>query len=274
MTFVERQNLGFPAVHIVDAEADSVGHYRQWSERTGRLFVVRADDRLVECDGEERKCSAIRDELRQREAFVKSRAVLYRGRQAWQWTAEVAVRLTRPAHRNRPGTNDQQRIPGPPIGLRLVIAEVRDAAGRVLAVWYLLSNVPVDVDANTIALWYYWRWSIETYFKLLKSAGMNVESWQQTSAAAIARRLLIASMACVLVWQLARSTHPQAAAARKLLVRLSGRQMKRGCAFTRPAMLAGLWTLLAMLQVLQSHTVDELRRLAQIALNLPGPSPP
>jgi len=28
-------------------------------------------------------------------------------------------------------------------------------------VWYLLSNVPVDVDADTIALWYYWRWSIE-----------------------------------------------------------------------------------------------------------------
>ena len=33
-----------------------------------------------------------------------------------------------------------------------------------------LSNVK-DIDASTIALWYYWRWKIETFFKLMKSAG-------------------------------------------------------------------------------------------------------
>jgi hypothetical protein len=274
MTFIEQQKLGFPLVHIIDAEADSVGHYRQWSERPGRLFLVRADDRLVEFEGGERKCSAVREELRQRGAFVQSREVLYHGRRAWQWTAEAAVRLTRPAQRNRPGVGDRQRIHGPPLALRLAIAEVRDAEGRVLAVWYLLSNVPAAVSTDTIALWYYWRWSIETYFKLLKSAGMNVESWQQTTPVAIARRLLVASMACVLVWRLARSEHPQAAPARKLLVRLSGRQMKRGCEFTMPALLAGLWTMLAMLDVLESHTAEELIRVARLALDLPVPRPP
>lgn len=274
MTFVEQQKLGFPLVHIIDAEADSVGHYRQWSERPGRLFLVRADDRLVEQAGKERKCSAIREELRQQNGFAKVREVRYHGRRAWQWIAEVPVRLTRPAQRNRPGAGDRQRIHGPPLALRLVIAEVRDQEGNVLAVWYLLSNVPADVDAGTLAVWYYWRWSIETYFKLLKSAGMNVEEWQQCTAKTIARRLLVASMACVTVWQLARSQHPQAAPARKLLVRLSGRQMKRGREFTLPALLAGLWTLLAMLEVLETHSVDELRILARVALSLTPAQPP
>ena len=120
----------------------------------------------------------------------------------------------------------------------------------------------------------YYDWHTETYFKLLKSAGMNVEEWQQTSAAAIARRLLVASMACVTVWQLARSEHPQAAAVRRLLVRLSGRQMKRGRAFTLPALLAGLWSLVAMLEVLETHRLEELRALARIALSLPTAQPP
>ena len=274
MTFIEKQKLGFPLVHLIDAEADSVGHYRQWSERPGRLFLVRADDRLVEQAGEERKCSAIREEMRQQNGLAKIREVKYHGRRAWQWVVEVSVRLTRPAQRNRPGTGDRQRIHGPPLDLRLVIAEVRDDQGNVLAVWYLLSNVPADVDAGTLALWYYWRWSIETYFKLLKSAGMNVEEWQQQTAKAIARRLLVASMACVTVWQLARSQHPQALPTRKLLVSLSGRQMKYRRAFTLPALLAGMWTLLAMLEVLETHGVDELRELARIALVLPAALPP
>ena len=274
MTFIEQQRLGFPLVHLVDAEADSVGHYRVWSQRAGRLFLVRADDRLAEHAGQERKCSAICEQLRQQDRFVQVREIRYHGRRAWQWVAEVPVRLTRPAQRNRPGTNDRQRITGPPLPLRLVIAEARDDSGRVLAVWYLLSNVPADADAATLALWYYWRWSIETYFKLLKSAGLNAEEWQQTSAAAIARRLLVASMACVTVWQLARSEHPQAEPVRKLLVRLSGRQMKRGRAYTMPALLAGLWSLLAMLEVMETHSIDELRELARTALSLPTAKPP
>ena len=77
--------------------------------------------------------------------------------------------------------------------------------------------------------------------------------WQQETAAAVARRLLVASMACVLIWQLARSPAPEASRLRSLLIRLSGRQMKRGQEFTEPALLAGMWVLLAMLEILQQH---------------------
>jgi len=266
MTFVEQQSLPQPLVHIIDAEADSVAHYRQWSTRSGRLFVVRADDRLADVAGKEQKFSAIRQQLRAQGVFRQTREVRYHGRRAQQWIAEVPITLTRDGQRNRPNAKDRQRVPGPPLPLRLVIAEVRDDSGQLLAVWYLLTNVDEQVDAATIALWYYWRWQIEKYFKLLKSAGANVEMWQQETAAAIARRLWIASLACITVWQLSRSTHPQADEARQFLVRLSGRQMKRKTPFTMPAMLAGLWVLLAMLDALETYSIDQIRTFAKIAL--------
>ena len=141
----------------------------------------------------------------------------------------------------------------------------------------MLTNLPASeaADAATVALWYYWRWRIESYHKLLKGAGQQVEHWQQETPAALARRLLVAAMACVVVWRLARDERPQAAAMRDVLVRLSGRQMKRGRdratgarrrRFTEPALLAGLGVLLPMLELLERHDVAELRAMAEAAL--------
>jgi hypothetical protein len=271
MAFAQDQSFCRPLVHVIDAEADSVAHFREWNA-AGRLFLVRADDRLVEYQGQERRSSAIRQELRDEGAFRHTREVKYHGRPAQQWVAEISARLLRPGQRNRPRSEDRQRIPGPPLALRLIISEVRSADGTVLATWYLLTNVTADVEAATVALWYYWRWSIESFFKLLKSAGMQVEQWQQETAAAIARRLLVACMACVTVWQLARSEHPQAEPARRLLVRLSGRQMKRGTTFTLPALLAGMWTLLAMIEVIEHHSWEEIHAAAALVLHRPPPN--
>lgn len=273
MTFLEQQEFPQPLVHIVDAEADSVDHYRQWAARPGRLFVVRADDRLAEFAGKEQRFSDIRQQLREQGAFRQVREVQYHGHRAKQWVAEATVTLTRAAQRNRPNSQDRRRVPGPPLTLRLVIAEVCDDFDDVLAVWYLLTNVPEQVDTATIALWYYWRWQIEKYFKLLKSAGANAEMWQQGTAAAIARRLWIASLACMLIWQLARSSHPQAGEARQFLVRLSGRQMKHKVPFTMPALLDGMWILLAMLDALETYTIDQLRTFAELALPHRRPPP-
>jgi hypothetical protein len=271
MCFAEQQSLGRPLVHILDAEADSVAHFRQWSQQ-GRFYLVRADDRLAEWEGEERKCSAIGQVLQERGAFRNVRCVEYHGSPAQQFVAEVEVRLLRAGQRNRPNTGDRQKLAGPPLSLRLVFAEVRSVAGQVLATWRLLTNLPAEVDTPTVALWYYWRWGIEKYFKLLKSAGMNAETWQQESAHAIAARLLVSSMACVTVWRLARSPHPQAEDARRFLARLSGRQMKRSHPWTMPAMLAGMWNLLAMINVLEHYTPQQLSQFANTVL--PNPRAP
>jgi hypothetical protein len=74
-------------------------------------------------------------------------------------------------------------------------------------------------------------------------------------------------MACALVWRLARHPSTEAARLRELLVRLSGRQMKWGQEHTAPALLAGLWVLLALLAVLEEHSVEELRRFKQLVLD-------
>ncbi len=253
-----------PVVHIIDREADSIGHYRDWAQ-AGFLFLVRADaERKAMRAGSEKRLSDVADDLRQERKFRSTREVIYHGRKAMQWVAETEVVLTRPA---RPQRRDGKRVtvPGPPLSLRLVVAEVRDEDGNVLAVWLLLSNLPPQVDAATIALWYYWRWRIESFFKLLKSAGQHIEEWQQETARAIARRMLVVAMASVVVWRLQRQTTPAAAQLRHLLIRLSGRQMKHGVESTAPALLAGLWILLAMLKVLEQTSVTEIRQLAQEA---------
>jgi hypothetical protein len=261
-----------PLVHIVDAEGDSVYHLRRW-QAAGQTFLVRTDDqRSVRHDGLERSLPEVVQQLRQRQAFRYARAVSYQGRKAAQYVAEAAVILERPAwlHRLVKGQRKRRVVPGPALALRLVVSEVRAEDGTVLARWQLLTNVAATVDAATVALWYYWRWQVESYFKLLKSAGQQLEHWQQDEAGALVRRLLVASMACALVWRLARSTAPAAAAARQLLQRLSGRQAAWKKAFTEESLLAGLWVLLAMVETLRERTPTELQEIADFILSGSG----
>src|SRR5512132_206569 len=274
MRFVQRLKLGKPTVHIIDREADSVAHYRQWS-RHQRRFVVRADaQRVVRHEGQERSLSEVVACLHRSGVFRRSRTVLYHGRRAEQFVAEVAVVLERPAAPNRreAGGGPRRLVRGVALPLRLVVSELRDADGSVLATGLLLTNVPATVSASEVALWYYWRWRVESYFKLLKGAGMHLERWQQETAPALAKRLLVAGMACVVVWQVARSEAPEAAEVRRLLVRLSGRQMKWGVESTEPALLAGLWVLLWMTRMLEHEDLSSLLRLAQSVL--PTSEPP
>jgi hypothetical protein len=274
MDYVERQKLSLPAVHVIDSEADSVGHYRQWIQHPGRYFLVRADiERVAEYEGQQCAFALIRQKLRENKAFQKAREVSYHGQSAWQWVAETRVVLTKPARPQRRDGQSRKSIPGPPVPLRLVISEVRNAAGEILAVWFLLTNVPDTIAADTVALWYYWRWRIESYFKLLKSAGQQLEHWQQENADAVAKRLLVVSMACVIVWKLMHNNTPQAAEARQLLVRLSGRQMKRTKPYTAPAILAGLWVLLTFLYVLENYQISDLHRIADILFPNPRAGP-
>jgi hypothetical protein len=262
MNYVRRLSLGRPAVHIIDAEADSVYHMRAWS-KAGHLFLVRADPiRLVKHQGQKKLLSVLHTQLREQQAFQFCRTILYHGRKAEQFVAETDVVLYRPARLKRKADGGKRRdVKGKPLPLRLVVSEVRHADGEVLAVWLLLTNVPARIEAAEVALWYYWRWRIESYFKLLKTAGQQLEHWQQETAEALTKRLLVASMACTLVWQVSRAPGAEGEELRELLVRLSGRVLRRGQAWTLPALLAGTWVLLAMLEVLERYTPEQLRKL-------------
>lgn len=250
-------------VHVIDREADSVRHLRAWAA-DGHAFLVRADDRTVTHGGKTRTLRAVVAELAGALAAARPTDVTVRGRAARRFVAETEVVLTEPGWELLPGRK-RRRIPGAPLTVRLVVARVCDPGGGVLAEWWLVTNV-TGVPADRVADWYYWRWRIESFHKLLKSAGLMIEEWGQETAAAITRRLLVGCMACVTVWRLRADDTPAARTCRSFLVRLSGRQLKRGQVDTAPALLAGLNVFLAMLDTLDEYTTDELRAFARIAV--------
>jgi hypothetical protein len=269
MVWLDELGWDKPAVHIVDREADSVAHWRAWSAQ-GSRFLVRAKDAPQVCfEGVPVKPK----ELAERLNYLSAGKVLYHGKPAHQSIAQASVVITRKA--KPAGTIKGKRVApvaGAPLSLRLVVSRIHDDQGHLLAQWLLLTNVSDEVDAPTLARWYYYRWQIESMFKLLKSAGQQVEHWLQDDALAIAKRLAVASCACVLVWQLAAATSPQAIGIQNFLVRLSGRQTKRRRPVTAPALFAGLWMLLSTLTLLEHYDVDQLKHYAKFVFpNRCGP---
>lgn len=277
MAAAEGRNLSRGAVHVVDREADSVGHDRR-RQAAHRRSLVRADAaRRVRHGGSQRKLSDVVADLAGEFAeatdvsgeplIVTSRNGVGRVR-----VAETTVILDQPARRNTGqktagGNKKQEEIPGPPLPVRLVVTRVVAEMGTVLAEWRLFSNVPTDeADASTIGRWYAWRWKIETYHKLLKSSGMNAEGWRQQEGEAFLRRLCVASLACLTVWGLQRDESEAAAKLRATLVRLSGRQMKHRVESTAPAVLAGLERLLAIDDLIQVEDLAEVLDLARRVL--------
>jgi hypothetical protein len=252
--------LSKPLVHVIDREADSVDGYRPW-DAEGHKFLVRADDRRVKWDEKSCLLSDIRDQLRRRKQFREAGEALDHSRCESLYVAQTQVVLYRPAKKSVRGRKFNRA--GRPLALRFMVVQVRSERGQVLAEWFLLSNVPPDwATTEHLAPCYYWRWRIESFFKLLKSHGQQMEQWQQETGPAIARRLLVAAMACVVVWQLQADASPAAMELKNVLVRLRGRQTKRSRPHTAPALLAGLWVLLSMLALLEHCDLRHLKCLA------------
>ena len=147
MAAAEWWGLGRAPIHVIDREADSVGHYRRW-HAAGHRFVVRADrERVVLHGGRECKLGEVvaglagsfTDVL---DAEGRPEVVTIRAGTGRVRVAEAAVVLHRPARhqtgeKTAGGNKKQIEVPGPPLPLRLVVTQVvddgRDGAGRVVA---------------------------------------------------------------------------------------------------------------------------------------------
>jgi len=262
MRISRRWGLARRVLHVIDREADSLDHFRQW-DANGHHFLVRADDRRVKWRRKSHLLTEIAVALRKSKTFRHVGMAEYHSRPAQLWVAETDVVLDR-SGRKRVGGR-RVHCGGRPLALRFIVVQLRSSSGRVLAEWFLLTNAPPTwADAEKLAHCYYWRWRIESFFKLMKSHGQQLEHWQQETGPAIVRRLLVAAMACVVVWQLQMNSTPEAVELKNVLIRLSGRQMKRTCPHTAPALLAGLWTILAMLSLLQHYKLSEIKKLAAL----------
>lgn len=261
ITWLQQEQMGLPLVHLLDREGDSVFHYRQW-DALGECFLVRAGEhQRVVWQGRTRLLREVAAQVQLHAGQAVEIAANVMGQLLVGETEIVIDRAAFP--RTRRGK--RRWIKGKPLGLRLLVCQVRLPDEAVIAQWCLLSNLPGEVCGAQLAEWYYWRWKIESYFKLLKSHGFQVEQWQQASVEAIGKRLLVAAMACVVVWHLQRATDADSVRLRDLLIRLSGRQVRRGQA-TAPALLAGLWTFLAAIEIADHYDLDELKRMARLAV--------
>ena len=263
MDWIEQQNFSKRVVHIVDREGDSVAHMRRWNQHALHWMVrVKAGSTVRTPEGD---CSVsmVAEQL----GYQTTRQVICKGQPCTQWIGGTQVVLARAAKPKRVDKNGQRSkvVAGEPLQVRLIVSKIINEDGDVVAQWYLLSNVGSDVDDAQLALWYYWRWTIESFFKLLKGAGHQLESWEQETARATFNRILIATQACVMAWGLMQAQTEAAIETRLFLVRLSGRQMKRTRPVTLPALLDGLFTLFTMLETMENYSLDELKKFAQIA---------
>jgi hypothetical protein len=264
-TMNEVASWGIPrrVVHVIDREADSLGHFRRWDE-LGHKFLVRCDDRRVLWEGESWLISEIVEYFDREIGFTDIGEAMYHGQTVRQEVAETDIVLHRP-HKTRID-GKQYDVPGRALPMRLIVTRMLDDQGYILAQWTLFTNVLADdVAAHQIAFWYYWRWRIESFFKLLKSHGQELEHWLQETGAAITRRLLVAAMACVVVWQLEQDDSPEAEQAKSILMRLSGHSTKRNRPYTAPGLLAGYMALLSITDLLENTDCDlgTLKRLAK-----------
>ena len=250
--WLEKQAIDKKPVHIVDREGDAVEWLRAC---TNSLWLIRCRKTSTVIFGDKRY--KIQELAKQLAVAPQAREVRYRGKIAYQAIADCPVTITRPAQPKRQAA----LIKGEPIAAHLVVSRITDANGKILAEWYLLSNAPVN--AQILATWYYWRWQIECFFKLLKQHGLQLEDWQQESGLAIAKRLLIASQACILVWQLQYDDTPPAHEIKHFLVRLCGRQMKKNRPITPSALLEGLWLFLTLMDTLDHYPIEQLRQFKQ-----------
>jgi hypothetical protein len=248
-------------VHIVDREADSVAFMREL-DKNEALFLLRVKKTSKVFYLKEEK-SYQQGELATKLGLGKVvKTIKYQKKKVTIYVNECEVAVIRDANKttiNAEGKKHIQKISGDTVKARFIVERLVDEENNIVAEWLLITNVlDKKVSAQTLATWYYYRWKIESYFKLLKSSGFNLEEWQQKEPVALFKRLLVVSLSCLMVWKLANDSSHNAKEIRNFLVLLSGRLIERGKEFTLPALLAGLESYLQMMDVMLLFSHEEL----------------
>jgi hypothetical protein len=248
-------------VHIVDREADSVAFMREL-DKNEALFLLRVKKTSTVFYLKEEK-SYKQGELANKLSLGKLvKTIKYQKKKVTIYVNSCDVEVRRDATKttiSKDGKRKYTKIEGKAVKARFVVERLVDEENNVVAEWLLVTNIlDTKVSAQTLATWYYYRWKIESYFKLLKSSGFNLEEWQQKEPIALFKRLLVVSLSCLLVWKLANDSSHNAKEIRDFLVLLSGRLIEKGKEFTLPALLAGLESYLQMMDVMLLFSHEEL----------------
>jgi len=255
-------------VHITDREADVIASMRAFNKENHLLLFRGKDNSKVQYFDEDLKkdIDIKQGELAKRLPLGKVvKSIKYRKKDVTIYANECNITITRDATKSTKTKDGKIKIiktPGKPLNLRFIVERLVDKDGNIVAQWILLSNIFDDkVTASTLANWYYYRWKIESYFKLLKSSGFNLEEWQQRDPLAIFKRLLVVSNSSMFVWKIANDKSANAKRLRDILIQLSGRQMQRKIEWTYPALLGGLESYLTTVDLLTRFSIDEIFKI-------------
>jgi hypothetical protein len=258
----------FTSTSIVDRESDSIAFIRELSNQD-ILFVLRGKSNSkvqykdpITNTTEDINQSNLADKL---PLGKKVKKIKYKKKMVTIFANECDVTIVRDAAKMVLQDNGKRKLiktKGKPVKVRFIVERLVDTNNEVVATWLLLSNVYDDtIKASTIATWYYYRWKIESYFKLLKSSGFNLEQWQQKEPEALFKRLIVVSQSCMLVWKIANDNSANAKKIRAILVQLSGKQIQRGIEWTYPALLTGLESYLSTVDLLTRFSQDEIFKI-------------
>src|SRR5438105_1113077 len=91
MAYLEGLQLGRPLVHVIDREADPVGHYRQWTSASHRLLIRAKERQRVQYQGHSVLLGSVARSLRHRAGLRFCREVQLHVRAAQRYVGETAV---------------------------------------------------------------------------------------------------------------------------------------------------------------------------------------
>ncbi len=260
-------------VHIVDRESDSVTFMRDLQE-LNELFLLRVKNNSKVYYPKEAVDIKQLDLAKRLPLGKMVKGIKYKNKKVKIYVNECAIEIRRDATKfivSDDGKRKLQKTPGKLIKARFIVERLVDEHQNIVAQWLLVTNIlDTSVTKEMLATWYYYRWKIESYFKLLKSSGFNMQEWQQREPIALFRRLLVVSYACVLVWKIANDNSKNGAKIREFLVLLSGRLIERNKEFTHPALLAGLENYIQMLDLLSMFSKEDLLDMKQELVSIMG----
>lgn len=179
---------------VADREADLYALFTRLPEARTDVLVRACRDRCI-AEGEGRLYAHLAAQPRLSCETVKLRGDVRRGRSAR--TAELEYRCAR-VHLQRPKNQPVQRREGvAQVALFALGVKERPEsvpAGEEAVHWRLLSTHPITTpeEARQVVGWYRQRWHIEQVFRLLKSQGLDVESSELESAAALSKLSVLA----------------------------------------------------------------------------------
>jgi len=246
-------------VHIIDREGDVAGLYRHLDKQNEK-FLIRGKT-VVNIYNPKDKENWKQGELaKSLDKGKKFKRIKYYGKNVDIYVNDIDVEMRRDTTKkktNKNGKDSSTRTKGNAIKVKLVVSKLIDSNNNIVATWILITNIS-DVPSTTIAQWYYYRWKIESFFKLLKSSGFFMESWQEQNPLGIFKKLLVTSFCSILVWKINNNCQKETIKFKEFLVRLSGRGLECKKKSTLPSILAGLWIFLQMMDTLKYYEKEKL----------------